>query len=159
MSSQGQKFLPEPPARFVLKRVLSLTRRTNRLEPPVRFVSERVLSLQVKVIDRYVPDRLLLFYMRLLDEHVPPKAIDIVIDELDRHVPPRIRSSFIAAADELVPDSAANSRKVSAVLAGIGKYIPDRIIPPESTDNWASLKTKLHIPTLLSRGQSDPDKE
>lgn len=159
MSLPEHKFVLDQPARFVLDRVLTLTRKTNRLEPPVKFVSERLIGLQVKAIDRYVPDRLLLFYMRLLDDHVPPKAIDVVIDELDKHVPPRVRSSLIAKADELVPDSAANSRKVSAVLAGIGKYVPDRIIPPESLDNWASLKTKLHIPTLLSRGRSDSREE
>jgi hypothetical protein len=159
MSSDRQPLVFEPPVRFVLERVLSLTRRTNRLEPPVRFVSERLIGLQVKAVDRYVPDRLLLFYMKLLDNHVPPKAIDVVIDELDKHLPPKVRSSLIAVADEYLPDSAASSRKVSAVIAGVGKYVPDRVIPQESMDNWSKLKLRFHIPTLLSRGQADSRKD
>ena len=155
MSSERQIGIFEPPIRFVSNRLIALSKRTSRLEPPVRFVSGRLLTIYVKAVDRYVPDRLLLFSINILDKHIPPKAIDVVIDEVDKHVPPRVRSSLITAAEELVPDSAASSRKVSAVLAGVGKYIPDRIIPPESFDSWVNLKMKFHIPTLLSRGQDD----
>jgi hypothetical protein len=56
-------------------------------------------------------------------------------------------------ADEYVPDEVANSRKVCAVIAGVGKYIPDEIIPPESTGRWDNLRTKFHIPKLISSRQ------
>jgi hypothetical protein len=45
----------------------------------------------------------------------------------------------------------ASSRKVSAVISAVYKYVPDRIIPPESAEEWSNVKTKFHIPTLLSR--------
>jgi hypothetical protein len=121
-------------------------------------MSERVISLEVKTVDRYVPDRLLLFYLNALDNRVPPKAIDGVINRLEK-LPPKVRSSLITAADEYVPDTAASSRKVSAVIAGVYKYVPDRIIPPESIEDWSNVKTKFHIPTLLSRGQSNSRKD
>ncbi|MBA7666109.1 hypothetical protein ES703_74186 [subsurface metagenome] len=158
MSSKRKRSTYAPPAKFVLERTVSLTRKVNRFEPPVRFVAERVISLEVKAVERYVPDRLLLFYLNALDKHVPPEVIDGVIDGLNV-LPPKVRSSLITAADRYVPDRAANSRKISAVIAGIYKYIPDRIIPPESAEDWANVKTKFHIPTLLSRGQSKSRKE
>jgi hypothetical protein len=120
------------------------------LEPPTKFVSHKVISLEVKMVDRFVPDRLLLFYLNTLDKRVPSKAIDGIINSLDK-LPTKIRSSLITAADEYVPDTVASSRKVSAIISGVYKYVPDRIIPPESADNWANVKMKFHIPTLLSR--------
>ncbi len=148
----------EPPVRFVVTRGLQLFRKGYRFEPPVRFISERLILLQVKIVDRYIPDRVLLFSMNVLDKHIPSKAIDAVFEEVERFVPPKVVSSLITAADEMVPDSAASSRKFSTVVAGVGKYIPDRIIPEDSQDSWSKLKLKFHIPTLLSRGQGNPPK-
>lgn len=132
---------------MLLKRIKAI------LDPPAKFVLEKVISLDVKMADRFVPDRLLLFYLNTLDKRVSPKVIDGVIDGLDK-LPPKVRSSLITAADEYVPDTVANSRKASAVISGVYKYVPDRIIPPESIEDWANVKTKFHIPTLLSRGKS-----
>ncbi len=123
-----------------------------------RFVSRKAISLAAKVVDRYVPDSLLLLFMNILDKCVPPKAIDRVINELDK-LPHKVRSSLIAAADEYIPDTAANSRKISAVIAGIYKYVPDRIIPSKSLDSWSNLKMKFHIPTLLSREEGKSRKD
>jgi len=128
------------------------------LEPPTKFVSHKVISLEVKMVDRLVPDRLLLFYLNTLDKRVPSKAIDGIINSLDK-LPTKVRSSLITAADEYVPDTVASSRKVSAVISGVYKYVPDRIIPPESTDNWANVKMKFHIPTLLSKEAPPPVKK
>jgi hypothetical protein len=120
------------------------------LGPPAKFVTKKVLALEAKAVERFVPDRLLLFYLNTLDKRVPPKAIDGIVDGLDK-LPPKVRSSLITAADEYVPDTVASSRKVSAVISAVYKYVPDRIIPPESTENWAKVKAKFHIPTLLKR--------
>lgn len=148
----------EPPVKFVLERTISLTRKMSLSEPLFKFVAERVISLQVKAVDRYVPDGLLLLFMNTLDKRVPPKAIDVVINGLDI-LPPKVRSSLITAADRYVPDTVASSRKLSAVIAGIYKYIPERIIPPESAEDWLNVKAKFHIPTLLSRGRSKSRKK
>jgi hypothetical protein len=142
-----------PPVLFVSKRTISLAKKMYRFEPPVRFVSKRIISVYVKAVDRYVPDSMLLLFMNTLDKRVPPEVIDGVVSGLDV-LPPKVRSSLITAAERFIPDSAASSRKVSAVIASIYKYVPDRIIPPESVEDWSNVKTKFHIPTLLSRGQS-----
>ena len=127
-----------------------LERTKAALEPPAKFVSKKVITLEVKAVERFVPDRLLLFYLNTLDKRVPPRAINGIIDGLDK-LPPKVRSSLITAADEFVPDSVASSRKVSAVISAVYKYVPDRVIPPESSEDWAKVKTKFHIPTLLTR--------
>jgi hypothetical protein len=127
-----------------------LNKAISVFRPPVKFVSHKVITLEVRAVDRLVPDRLLLFYLNTLDRRVPPKAIEGIIRGLDK-LPPKVRSSLISAADTYVPDSVAGSRKVSAIISGVYKYVPDRIIPPESADHWANVKTRFHIPTLLSR--------
>jgi hypothetical protein len=126
------------------------------LEPPTKSVYRKVASLEVKVVDKCVPDRLLLFYLNTLDKRIPPKAIDGIISGIDK-LPPKVRSSLITAIDEYDPDTAASSRKVSAVISAVYKYVPDRIIPPESAEDWSNVKMKFHIPTLISRqgGGSD----
>ncbi len=131
-----------------------LERAKSILKPPAKFVYGKIISLAVKVVDICVPDRLLLFYLNTLDKRVPPKAIDGIINGLDK-LPPKVRSSLITVADEYVPDTVASSRKVSAVISAVYKYVPDRVIPPESAEHWSNLKMKLHIPTLLSRGGRD----
>ncbi len=128
---------------MLLKRTRSILGRLDK------FASDKLISLEVKLADTCVPDRLLLFYLNTLDKHVPPKAINGVISGLGK-LPQKVRSSLITAAWEYVPDTVASSRKICAVLAGVGKYIPDRVIPSEAAEVWANLKTKFHIPTLLS---------
>ena len=128
-----------------------LQRTRSILKPAAKFVYGKIISLEVKLVDRCVPDRLLLFYLNTLDKRVPPETIDGIIDGLEK-LPPKVRSSLITAADEYVPDTVASSRKVSAVISAVYKYVPDRIIPPESAEHWSNLKMKFHIPTLLSRG-------
>jgi hypothetical protein len=118
-----------------------------------RFLAQKGFSLFVKVVDKYAPDRLLLFGLNFLDNRVPNRLISFAIKGVEKLAPRRLRSTAIAAADEYVPDEVANSRKVCAVLAAVGKYIPDKIIPPESTERWENLRTKFHIPKLISSRQ------
>ncbi len=134
---------------------MSSRKRKSIFEPATKFISKKAISLEVKLVDRLVPDRLLLFYLNTLDKRVPPKAIDTVINGLDK-LPQKVRSSLITAADEYVPDTVASSRKVSAIISGVYKYVPDRIIPTESAEGWANVKMKFHIPTLLSRVDGHP---
>ena len=127
------------------------------LERQNKLVSKKVLSLEAKAVEKYVPDRLLLLLLNALDKHASPKTIDGIIARIERHLSPKARTTLITAADEYVPDTVANSRKVSTIVAGVGKYIPDRVIPPESAENWSNIKVKFHIPTLLLRqGKDNP---
>ena len=116
----------------------------------VRSLAKKGFSFLVRAVDRYAPDRLLLFGLNFLDKRVPNRLISFAIKVLRKLAPRRLRSTAIAAADEYVPDEVANSRKVCAVIAGVGKYIPDEMIPPESAGRWESLRTKFHIPKLVS---------
>jgi len=149
----------EPLVRFFYVRLTSLYSKSYILEKPVRFLTDRTISLQVKAVERYLPDKVLLLFMNAIDNYLPPKAIELMIEEVDKHVPNQVISSLLTTADEFVPDSVASSRKVSTVIAGVGKYIPDRVIPVESRSTWENLKIKFHIPTLLSRGRTDTQKE
>jgi hypothetical protein len=128
-------------------------KRMPKLDSISRSVAKKGFSLLVKAVDKYAPDRLLLFALRFLDNHVPNKLITLAIKAVERLAPRKLRSTAIAAADEYVPDEVANSRKVCSVLAAVGKYIPDEIIPPESTSKWENLRTKFHIPRLVSSRQ------
>jgi hypothetical protein len=125
----------------------------SKLDSVIRSLAKRGFSLFVKVVDKYAPDRLLLFALNFLDKHVPNRLISFAIKVVKKLAPNRLRSTAIAAADEYVPDEVANSRKICAVLAAVGKYIPDEIIPPESTGRWENLRTKFHIPKLISSRQ------
>jgi hypothetical protein len=127
------------------------------LKPPAKFVSGKVLSLEVKVVDKYVPDRLLLLFMNALDKRASPQTIDAIVNKIEKYISERVRASLLAVADEYVPDTVASSRKVSTVVAGVGKYIPDKIIPAEAAEKWSNLKIKFSIPTLLTKeGQAAP---
>jgi len=119
----------------------------------VRSLAKKGFSLLVRVLDKYAPDRLLLFGLNFLDKRVPNRVISLAIKAVKKLAPRRLRSTAIAAADEYVPDEVANSRKACALIAGVGKYIPDEIIPPESAGRWENLRTKFHIPKLVSSGR------
>lgn len=125
------------------------------LKPPAKFVYGKVLSLEVKAVEKYVPDRLLLLFMNALDKRASPQTIDAIIEKIEKYISEKVRASLLAVADEYVPDTVASSRKVSAVVAGVGKYIPDRLIPAESAEKWANLKIKFSIPTLLIKEGKD----
>jgi len=125
----------------------------SRFDSIIRSLAKRGFRLFVKVVDKYAPDRLLLLGLNFLDKHVPNRLISFAIKVVKKLASARLRATAIAAADEYVPDEVANSRKVCTVLAGVGKYIPDEIIPPESTERWENLRTKFHIPKLISSRQ------
>jgi hypothetical protein len=124
--------------------------KSSRFDSIARSLAKRGFSFFVKAVDKYAPDRLLLFGLNFLDKHVPNRVISFAIRAVERLAPRRLRSTAITAADEYVPDEVANSRKVCAVIAGVGKYIPDEMIPPESVGRWENLRTKFHIPKLVS---------
>ena len=129
---------------------MALKKKLPKLDSINRSLAKKGFSLFVRVVDKYAPDRLLLFGLNFLDKHVPNRLISFAIKVVKKLAPRRLRSTAITAADEYVPDEVANSRKICTVLAGVGKYIPDEIIPPESTGRWENLRTKFHIPKLVS---------
>jgi hypothetical protein len=138
--------------RCILDREISLAMRlyssNKRL---VRFSLDSAVLLDTIFIDRFVPDRLLLYLMSTLDRTVRPHTINTLIKKMEILVSPEVRSCLIVVADQCTLDSVASSRKMSAIVAFVGKYIPDSFIPPESADGWSNLKVKLHVPTLMSR--------
>ena len=124
-----------------------------KLYTMTKSLTKKGFSFFVKVVDKYAPDRLLLFALNFLDKRVPNRLITFAIRTVKKLAPRRLISTAITAADEYVPDEVANSRKVCTVLAGVGKYIPDEVIPPDSTGRWENLRTKFHIPKLISSRQ------
>jgi len=124
-----------------------------KFDSVIRSLAKRGFFIFVKAVDKYAPDRLLLFGLNFLDKRVPNRLISFAIRVVEKVASNRLRSFVINIADEYVPDEVANSRKVCAVIAGVGKYIPDELIPPESTGKWDNLRTKFHIPRLISSRQ------
>jgi len=131
----------------------TLQERKPRFDSIIRPLAKKGFRLFVKIVDKYAPDRLLLFALNFLDKRVPNKAITFAIKWVEKLAPRKLLANLIATADEYVPDEVANSRKVCAILAGVGKYIPDEMVPPESMGRWANLRAKFHIPKLVSREQ------
>jgi len=121
-----------------------------KLDSVIRSLVRRGFFIFVKAVDKYAPDRLLLFGLNFLDKRIPNRLISFAIRVVEKVASNKLRSFVITIADEYVPDEVANSRKVCTVLAGLGKYIPDELIPPESTGRWENLRTKFHIPRLIS---------
>jgi len=120
-----------------------------------KVLSKKVLSIEARWVDRYVPDKVLLIYLNALDKRASPSAVDHALQGIEKYVPRKLRSRLISAADAWVPDEVANSRKICAVLAGVGKYIPDTVIPSEAADSWSTVKARFHIPTLVSKGRTE----
>ena len=138
--------------RYTLDGEISLAKRVySSKEPLVRFSLEKAALLDTIFIDRFVPDSLLLYLMNTLDRIVRPQTINTLINKMEILVSPKVRSSLIEVADQCTLDAVASSRKMSTIVASVGKYIPDSVIPPESAEGWSNLKLKLHIPTLISR--------
>ncbi len=135
---------------------MSLASRTSSLD---KLISKRVLSIEARMVDRYVSDETLLRYLNALDKRVSPGEIDRTVEDVKKYVPRSVLSYLIFRADEYVPDAVANSRKICALLAGVGKYIPDSVIPPESAERWSWVKARFHIPTLVRKGQTESCKE
>lgn len=117
-----------------------------------RFVIGGFFLFVGKVVEVCYPDRVLLFAGNFLDHRVPDAMISFTVKAVDKLVPDKLLSLLISLADKYAPDSLANSRKVCAVLAAVGKYIPDRMIPAESLEKWENLKTKFHVPKLVFKG-------
>jgi hypothetical protein len=129
----------------------------RRRESLARNISHKVIAFEVRAVNAYVPRRLLLFYVNLLDRRVPPKVKTSIVDGIGK-LPEDVRTSLLALADEYVPQDVDNSWKFCSVVAGICKYIPERIIPMCSAERWEKLRVRYHIPTLIEgtqpRGQS-----
>jgi hypothetical protein len=115
---------------------MAVQEKKPKLDSVIRSLAKRGFSLFVKVVDKYAPDRLLLFGLNFLDKRVPNRLISFAIKVVKKLASARLRA-----------------RKVCAVIAAVGKYIPDEIIPPESTGRWENLRTKFHIPKLISSRQ------
>ena len=123
--------------------------------PSIRDLSHRVIALEVKAVDVCIPRRLLLLSIDAvdrLDRRVPPKVKTSIVERIGR-LPEDVRASIIEAADELVPQDVDNSWKFCSVLAGICKYIPEKVIPMCSAEKWERLRFRYHIPTLIEGTQ------
>lgn len=118
----------------------------------IRGLSHRLIALEVRAINAYVPQQLLLFYMNLLDRRVPPKVKTSIVNSIGR-LPEDVRASILVVADEYVPQDVDNSWKFCSVVAGLCKYIPEKIIPMCSTEKWERIRGRYHIPTLIEGTQ------
>jgi hypothetical protein len=127
----------------------------RRHRSPARNICHKVIALEVKAVNAFVPRRVLLFYVNLLDRRVPPKVKTSIVDGIGK-LSEDVRASLLAVADEYVPQDVDNSWKFCAVVAGICKYIPEKIIPTQSAETWDKLRVRFHIPTVVEGTQLRP---
>ncbi len=138
--------------RYIVAREISLVIRLYSANGRLaRFYLDKAALLDTILIDRFVPDILLLHLMNTLDRIGRPHTINTLLKEMEILASPEVRSSLLEVADQCALDAVASSRKMSAIVAFVGKYIPDSFIPPESAEAWSNLKLKLHVPTLILR--------
>jgi hypothetical protein len=147
----GDMSVFEHVSRSILDTEASLVRRLCVRHQLVRFFIEKWALLYTILIEIFVPDKLILYYLNILDRIVKPHMIGALIKRVAILLSPKARSSLIEVADYCDLNTAANSRKICAIIAYTGKYIPDWMIPQEAADAWSNLKLKFHVPTLLSR--------
>jgi len=127
---------------------MPLVNKGRRRESLARNISHKVIGLEVKAVNACVPRRLLLFYLNLLDRRVPPKVKTSIVGGIGK-LPEDVRASLLVVADQYVPQDVDNSWKFCAVVAGICKYIPEKIIPAQSAETWDNLRVRFHIPTVI----------
>jgi hypothetical protein len=118
----------------------------------IRSVSHKVIALGVRAVDAYAPGRLLLFGVNLVDRRVPPGVKTSIADGVGK-LHEGVRVSLLVVADDYVPQDVDNSWKFCSVIAGICKYIPERIVPMCSAERWERLRVRYHIPTLIEGTQ------
>ena len=118
----------------------------------IRSLSHKVIALEVRAVNACVPRRLLLFYVNLLDRRVPAGVKTSIADGVGK-LPKDVRVTLLVVADEYVPQDVDNSWKSCSIIAGICKYIPERIIPTCSAERWERLRVRYHIPTLIEGTQ------
>ena len=128
------------------------TKKAAESRSSIRSLSHRVIALEVKAVNACVPPRLLLFYVNLLDRRVPPKVKTSIVHGIGK-LPEDVRVSLLVAADEYVPQDVDNSWKFCSVVAGVCKYIPEKIIPMCSAERWERIRGRYHIPTLIDGTQ------
>jgi hypothetical protein len=134
---------------------MAAVKEVRRRRSSARSISHKVITLEVKAVNAFVPRRLLLFYVNLLDRRVPPKIKTFVVDGIGK-LPEDVRASLLVVADEYVPQDVDNSWKFCAVVAGICKYIPEKIIPAQSAETWDNLRVRFHIPTVIEGSVQKP---
>src|SRR5512137_1402834 len=127
---------------------MALTKTSAGRRSSIRDLSHKVIALEVKAVNACVPRRLLLFYLNFLDRRIPPKVKTSIVDGIGK-LPEDVRASLLVVADEYVPQDVDNSWKFCAVVAGVCKYIPEKIIPKQSAETWDNLRVRFHIPTLI----------
>jgi len=132
--------------------VMAPVKEVRRHRSPARNISHKVIALEVKAVNVFVPRRLLLFYVNLLDRRVPPKVKTSIVDGIGK-LSEDVRASLLVVADEYVPQDVDNSWKFCAVVAGVCKYIPEKIIPMYSSERWEKIRGRFHIPTLIDGTQ------
>jgi hypothetical protein len=134
---------------------MALVKEVRRRRYPARGICHRVIALEVKAVNACMPRRLLLFYVNFLDRRVPPKVKTSIVNGIGK-LPEDVRASLLVVADEYVPEDVDNSWKFCAVVAGICKYIPEKIIPTQSAETWDTLRVRFHIPTVIGGTQPQP---
>ena len=125
-----------------------------------------IIAIEIKLVDRFVPQRVIDFivskldwllprFARILNRHVIIRAretdarylkgtVSKTVQGAETYLSYKIAPAVIHGVEQHLPE-AASSRKISSIVAGVGKYIPDSVIPTEYIEQWLHLKERFGL--------------
>ena len=115
-----------------------------------RLVPQKAVEFLVSNADRVVPrlastlDRHLVSRVRAIDSRYLKGALAKTLGGAQTYLSYRIAPAVITGVERHLPE-AASSRKISTIVAGVGKYVPDSVIPTEYIEQWLHLKERFGL--------------
>jgi 3-oxoacyl-(acyl-carrier-protein) synthase III len=125
-----------------------------------------IIDLDIKVVDLLVPQtaidlivskadwlvprvansvsRHLVSRVRTIDSRYLKGTVARTLEGAETYLSYRVAPAVIRGVQKHVPE-AASSRKISTIVAGVGKYVPDSVIPTAYIEEWLQLKERFGL--------------
>ncbi|MBM4445492.1 MAG: ketoacyl-ACP synthase III [Chloroflexi bacterium] len=113
-------------------------------------VPQRVINLLVSRTDRVAPglgglvNRHFISRVREADRRYLKGTVAKTVEGAVTYLSHGIAPVVIRGVQRHVPE-ATSSRKISTIVAGVGKYVPDSVIPTEYIEEWLQLKERFGL--------------
>lgn len=117
-----------------------------------RFVPLQPITFVLSTFDRCVPplfrriDRVVQRRVKVTDERLIKDTVSRKVDGGEKFVSHKEVPNFITGGERHIPRDAFPSRKMGTIIAGVGKYVPDQVVPTDSIQEWLKLKERFGIP-------------
>jgi 3-oxoacyl-[acyl-carrier-protein] synthase-3 len=115
-----------------------------------KLVPQKVINLTVSKADWVVPriagilNRHLIRRIKEADQRYLKGTVSRTVEGAKTYLSYRMAPAVIRGVEQHLPQ-AASSRKISTIVAGVGKYVPDSVIPTEYIEQWLQLKERFGL--------------